>query len=980
MKALLKSSYTLIVGSLAFFVAVLVFSSLLTSVAMFQGMAQSIAATVKWEGILASEVRHSKNPVSISVAVDEVRELAKRVAEAHERLMSDPRVNESVTYFALTFVPPTQVSSTATSKCPDLTDLITSLGVLVVSGIRLNGSYAVWYPGVGQGHAVRVYLSGSPQLVNWTLAKEVLGIAPRLPPSEASKVLNDIVSNPSIPITKRTGPFSVVTNVIDLGLNAMAYVVTTPDHVSTVLKLLNAIGNASSRYCGAAPSVRFSYVVALVDLKPNAYLNPASISASIATARAVIRDLSSKAGFKIASTYPMERKLSAFTGLESFMRIGIVFGLVPVALILIAAIPSVSESAILSVRRVIALVRLRGASPSRLKRWIWVATIGSGIVGFLVACGASWLISGVAYGNYSLALDVLADPVFLAASIVLTAITLSYLAWKAGKVAAALPPKESLKTTLTPEALLEPLKMGKFGWFCLIVGLYFVVTGFAGFSAQTALMNAFKSGHASLGVVIGLIILATIEGILKPFAPVMLAYGFAKLVTVHYDAVVGKVMSVATAGGKYGLVAKGLAMVMRRRAAATMMLAVFALTLMTQALILTSASQSALSTSVAASIGAEVIGVKHMFGASPDSVVNALKKAPGVTEGWSAAALGWDGGVSISNNTVIEMGVIIVPDPEKLLRNTYWYAEWGVGKPFDKALLNSLKPGEALYVSPQQAAFIPSVQPLSVGSVVNVCVDAECRVMIKNVKIVSVVRGFPGKPYLALGSVGKSVIVLGPWALKSLSEEVRKVAAKGEQLLYPDFRIVVFTMDPSRASALAGKGYTVVKLRDVTSSPQYRLTELIFGGSTSSLAEASVILALSTAVAVIVAWTVSKEVSKVYVLLRLRGVSSGGLTKVNLLQWGATSLIAALVGVAAGGALGLGAASTIIGSGAQSMVMSLLIEGIGVDPTLGVVKPTIPAWGAVLMSVVTLVLMFVPALVSIRAYRGVLRERFIEVR
>lgn len=979
MKALLKSSYTLMVGSLAFFVAVLVFSSLLTSAAMFQGMTRSIAATVRWEGILANETAHAKKPVGINVAVGEVRDLAERVAEVREKLMKDPRVNESVTYFALTFVPPTQVSNTATSKCSELIDLTTSLGILVVSGIRLNGSYAVWYPRAGQGHVVGVYVSGSPQLINWTFVREILNVTPRLPPPEASKVLGDIMGNPTIPITKRAGFFFAVTNFIDLGLHAVAYVVTTPDHVGTVLKLLSRVGNASSKYCGGVPSVRFSYVVALVDLKPSTYLNPASISASIATARAVIKDLGGEVGFKIASTYPMERKLSAFTGLESVMRIGIVFGLVPVALILIAAIPSVSESAILSVRRVIALVRLRGASPGRLKRWIWVATLGSGIVGFLAACGASWLIAGVAYGNYSLALDVLTDPVFLAASIVLTVITLSYLAWKAGKVAAALPPKESLKTTLTPEALLEPLKMGKLGWFCLIVGLYFVVTGFAGFSAQTALMNAFMSGHAGLGTIIGLIILATVESIFKPFAPVMLAYGFAKLVTVHYDAVVGKVMSAATAGGKYGLVAKGLAMVMRRRAAATMMLAVFALTLMTQALILTSASQSALSTSVAASIGAEVIGVKHMFGAWPDSVVSALKKAPGVTEGWSATALGWDGGVSI-NSTVVEVGVIIVPDPEKLLRNTYWYAEWGVGKSFDDALLNSLKPGEALYISPQQATFIPSGQSLNIGDVVDVCVDAECRVMIKDVKIAGVVRGFPGKPYLAPSSVGRSAIVLGPWALKSLSEEAGKAAAKGEQPLYPDFRVVVFTMDPSKASVLASKGYTVVKLRDVTSSPQYRLTELVFGGSTSSLAEASVILALSTVVAVMVAWTVSKEVSKVYVLLRLRGVSSGGITKVNLLQWGITSLIAALVGVAAGGALGLGATSTIVGSGAQSMVMSLMIGGTGVDPTLGVVRVTIPAWGAALMSVVTLTLMLVPALVSIRAYRGVLKERFIEVR
>ncbi len=975
MKALLKSSYTLIVGSLAFFVAVLVFSSLLTSVAMFQGITQSIATTVKWEGIMANETTYAKKPVSINVAVGEVRDLAKRVAEAREKLMNDPRVNESVTYFALTFVPPTQASNAATSKCPELIDLTTSLGILVVSGIRLNGSYAVWYPHAGQG-----YVSGSPQLVNWTFVRELLNVTPRLPPPEASRVLGDIVSNPTIPITKHTGFFSVITNVIDLGLNAAAaYIVTTPDHVDTVLKILSIVGNASSKYCGGAPLVRFSYVVALVDLKPNTYLNPASISSSIVTAKAVIRDLGNKAGFKIASTYPMERKLSAFTGIESFMRIGIIFGLVPVALILIAAIPSVSESAILSVRRILALVRLRGASPGRLKRWIWVATIGSGIIGFLVACGTSWPIAGVAYGNYSLALDVLTDPVFLAASIVLTVITLFYLAWKAGKVAASLPPKESLKTTLTPEALLEPLKMGKFGWFCLIVGLYFVVTGFAGFSAQTALMNAFMSGHVSLGTVIGLIVLATIEGIFKPFAPVMLAYGFAKLITVHYDAVVGKVMSTATAGGKYGLVAKGLAMVMRRRAAATMMLAVFALTLMTQALILTSASQSALSTSVTASIGAEVIGVKHMFGAWPDSVINVMKKAPGVAEGWSATALGWDGGV-IVNNTVTEVGVIIVPDPEKLLHNTYWYAEWGVGKPFDDILTNSLKPGEAIYVAPRHTALTPMGRPLSVGDVVNVCVDAECRVMIKDVKIAGIVKGFPGKPYLVPSSVGGSAIVLGPWAIKPLSEEAQKAAAKSEQPLYPDFRVVVFTMDPSKASVLASKGYAVIKLRDVMSSPQYKLTELIFGGSTSSLAEASVILALSTAVAVMVAWTVSKEVSKVYVLLRLRGVSSGGITKVNLLQWGTTSLIAALVGVAAGGALGLGATSTIIGSGAQSMIVSLMIGGTGVDPTLGVVKPAIPVWGVALITVVTLALMFVPALVSIRAYRGVIKERFIEVR
>jgi len=192
-KALLKSSYTLIVASLAFFVAVLVFSSLITSVAMFQGITQSLATTVKWEGIMANETTFSQKPVSLKTAINDVEELAKRVEEAHEALMSDSRVNDSVTYFAITFTPPSQ-GSNPSSECPELIDLMSSVGVLVVSGINLNDSYVIWYPHAGQGYATRVYVSGGPQPINWTFVRAVLGITPRLPSPEVSKVLNDIVT------------------------------------------------------------------------------------------------------------------------------------------------------------------------------------------------------------------------------------------------------------------------------------------------------------------------------------------------------------------------------------------------------------------------------------------------------------------------------------------------------------------------------------------------------------------------------------------------------------------------------------------------------------------------------------------------------------------------------------------------------------------------------------------------------------------
>lgn len=958
---LLKSHYVLIAGALAFFVSLMILSAFLTSAMAFSGMATYLADSVRWEVILAKGGL-SEEIVSVGevITLDDIVSLLPSMNSTYTIIKSTGYARDTAIIKGI-YLEIWATSPNLNETCLAASQTSGSVGFLIVKGLNLSTPYAIWIATIGEG--------------NWTKYGELLGLSYVPVSSEVANELDNMINYGStVIITEQTG-FMVATKSFSTGLRKpVFYVVVRAEDADEVLipAMQKLIKVAES--CGMNTEIVASWTIAFVDLKPSLYVNPASIQATMSRINSIANELQGVTGYDVAYTPEAEQKLGMFVAFESFMRFGIVMGLVPAVMAVMAATPSMAESAILSVRRAIGLIRLRGIPGRKLKTWLLLSTFVAGLAGIALSFGVFVVIGqAVTGGNLNVAMSVITDAFIMISTIVAAGITLTYLGWKALKVAYSISPNEAVKTVLAPESLLEPVKMGKLGWFSLTAGLYFVITGFAGFSAQVALIKVFSSGEPpNIGLIIGLVILAGIEGFLKPFSPILLAYGFAKLVTAHYEKVMGALMTKVFKGSKYGLAAKGLASAMRRRGNAVVMLTIFSMAIITQAFISTAYMTSATETATLGSVGAEIFASKDTYVHSFSELATIIENISSDYQGKVAVVATFDMLMRYTSQSVEytdHVFIVVVNDPDNLLLNTYWFNEWGDNKPFKELLREVAKDGKALIV---RTPTVFSFHQAEIKEGTETELESYDGTSVTNVTIVGSSRGFPGKPLISIGERG---LVVGPWFI-----EKARSGGLGESPFGYIVRIGVYSMDPAIADALREDGFRVVTKETVTENPGYKLTTMLFSSSSTDLVSSTVILALTAVVAGLVAWTVSREIRRVFVLLRVRGVTSGGVTKVILMEWGTIAFVATLVGVIAGGAFGIGITATYSAGGITPFTA---LSGIGIfeiDMSMAVPKVSLPAEAVLSTLVVFMILMVVPSFFTLKTYVGSVRERFIEVR
>lgn len=235
------------------------------------------------------------------------------------------------------------------------------------------------------------------------------------------------------------------------------------------------------------------------------------------------------------------------------------------------------------------------------------------IAGFGLGLLASYVLA-VSYFKIYDPLQVLLDPIILSILAILLAIEVLILARRISRISSSIPPAETLKTTLIPESLLEPVRMGGSGWFSVGVGLYFIITGITNYSATRILTTSMVGGpgNVNIALIIVLAIAAMFESLLKPFAPAIAVYGFIKLYIVNHERFWDVLHRSMLSRSSLALPSKSIALAIRRRVTPILVLLAFSTSVMTQTLIYGESMNSLVDSAIKASAGSDFLLSKSL--------------------------------------------------------------------------------------------------------------------------------------------------------------------------------------------------------------------------------------------------------------------------------------------------------------------------------------------------------------------------------
>ncbi len=961
MKVLLRSNYSLIAGVLALFISLMIFTGFLTSALSLKEVSSTIGKAVEWEIYLANTT-HPYNELTgeVNITLDYLRVLPEELKQARDEVQKE---NAYVRYsWAIQAISPYSYAFRETSNCSVDPMLLNFFSILVIDGINLSTSYII-------------KSSGRPA-IGWEDLSSFLNLTFIPPDDRTDSMLDSFIKYGQTAEVVVSTPLTSYGYTENIGFRYSSwYIVTDTKHVQDlVIPLLHSLNKTLLR-CGYGLHLKASWTVVTIDLIPESYFNPASISSTLTKIGEVANDLKNKLNYQYAWTSEAQNKLSGFSALESTMSFSLISGLIPAIIAILVAITPLAESAVLSVRESIGLVRLRGSPSRKLKIWIFTASGVAAVAGVLLAVGVLPLIS-LGLGRFSgdVIRSILGDPVIWSAVIVLVAISTIFLSHKAYKISISLPPRDSIKSSLTPEELLEPLRMRKLAWFSLFTGLYFVVTGFLGFSAQKILVEGLIGGSlgSNIGILVGVVILATFENFFRPFAPVLLAYGVAKYVMVHNDKFISGLTTHVFRSGSLSIPAKGISLAMRRRVNAIIMLLIFSLAILSQGYISSAYRASALETATYGSIGAEYLAIKRVYITQPYELKELASKYEELYGNVSSIVISIVAPAkcipSESEEYSTVASFITILNIDAFLNRTFWFREWGEGESFDAIIEGLSERGDAIFIS-RETFFGQGL--LEKGDQVNVYLSLGNTSNAITLNISGVSKGFPGMPSLAPES---EVFIVGPWFLEMYS---KLMEGGNDQVSFAS--VGIFVNDSSVAEKLRNDNFKIISMKDVRNDPMYKISSSLFVSGVSSTVTTTSLIGLSIFIAVIIAWAVSREIRKIFLLLRVRGVSSKSISKIVVFQWASVALLSVIVGTLCGISFGMSEASSLQ-LGATLTQGFIFMTSQLIDLGMGVPKFSLPLEMVVSSIIVIIILTLLPSIVTLRVYRGSIRERFIEVR
>jgi hypothetical protein len=981
LKPFLKSPLPIVSIVLITFTVLAVTTVFLSATSLVTNIGINIGRMIKWE-LAGSKYSSYGSPRIILepeslpeeyVSVNEGFEISKEVAE---RLSSDSRISD---YIVIQII---LIKSPERSLIP-----LMELSIIVLHGIKLSDL------GVSQDAAIDGSITN---YLNNTLINLLLGGLNYTTYSEdLSKLLEGLRGIPCLEFyEERFYRTCVVYNPLSLFKASTLFVIDSSTFEKVGLSHLNKV---KDRFKALNVSVDFytMNVLVFVDLRSESYFNPASIQGSLENAKAIAEDLKNSLDFESFSNTPLRSVLSNYQFIETAFRVSSVAGVLPAFVALVAVLRPISEMLVLSVRRAFGLMRIRGVSQSVVRRWFYGILLISLIAGFGLGLLVSYVLA-VSYFKIYDPLQVLLDPIILSMLAILLAIEVLILARRISRTSSSISPAETLKTTLIPESLLEPVRMSTSGWFSVGVGLYFIITGITNYSATRILTTGMVGGpsNVNIALIIVLAIVAMFESLLKPFAPAIAVYGFIKLYIVNHERFWDILHRSMLSRSSLALPSKSIALTIRRRVTPILVLLAFSTSVMTQTLIYGESMNSLVDSAIKASAGSDFLLSKSLsIVLTPNKtlreVLNEYSDTQKVLNGWesidnSSSILAFEVYGSVRGTSMhycCLLTLIVVPDPNTFLRNTYWYDEWSLRGSFSESLNEVLSEGRVVLVRDSASFTIPAGSDLKDLSVYLTASPQQDVMLVP--EVVDVWSGFPGIPGI---SPRAFAIVAGSWVLDvpNFTKVLYTVPFMGGDERFTA-HVYVYSLSSSVSEELINGGFTVVKsLKDLRSDPEVEIVRSLLTSTGGSSETYLIFMILSAGIAAVVAYVVALETGRTALLLRVRGLTPSKTLKLNALYWLTVTATSVLLGSVVGLALGLSdlnAYGTSGGLGASLTYMFSYLLGLkGLQLSLGVLRVAIPPV-LILTTLLAFVLLSLIPITTIQlVYRGQVRERFIEVR
>lgn len=269
-----------------------------------------------------------------------------------------------------------------------------------------------------------------------------------------------------------------------------------------------------------------------------------SISASIRKISEVIHDLGRKAreeDYAVFVSKPeIVYRLRRTSLQETLIRFSTIIGLIPSFIVVWIASSRIPPVMVSVLRKVIALMRIRGVSTGSIKESFTLAIVVWAIAGILIG-----LVLGPVYAVFLKKAPILRslDYIRLVSSdiyvaigltiVVLVALSLSLR--KSFSILSRVSPREFTRPTVLVEYPVVEKGLGVGGWIMFLLGIYYAVKTATGFSPVLYMTG---SPPESPVLTILLIILLVLEPVVSFFGPIFFVYGTAKFLVAYPDKLV----------------------------------------------------------------------------------------------------------------------------------------------------------------------------------------------------------------------------------------------------------------------------------------------------------------------------------------------------------------------------------------------------------------------------------------------------------
>ena len=711
-------------------------------------------------------------------------------------------------------------------------------------------------------------------------------------------------------------------------------------------------------------------ITMLIDLYSDSYIRPASLGATkklfIEVSKSIEKDVSSLLGVDVYAVQgKVFRNLDRLSPMEFVFRGIAIFTVVSSIIVLVIVSRSSIESAILSLRRSIALARSRGVRDREFSKSFIVTFLLFTLIGILAAYAIGFAISMYIDLDFSaIAMD-LPTTIAIAITIVIIAI---FAISKARKVLKEIPVTEASRQSLLPESLLGKERIGIGTLIILTIGLYHLVISALGFSAS-AYMATHPEALSSPAIMIALGIAAAIEGFTAPFAPAFFAYGIAKVIAVKGDELLSVVARFG--GSTLDAIAKGMLMVKKKRVLHIVTLLIFIFALASSSFIKNSSMNAMFNQAVDLSIPGTEIGISLVEG-TKDNITKIIKQIP--RDCLSLAILhtmyieNVSGMIPIAlllDNEYLSQQLYIVLNIDTLRDLVKRYGDAYGLKISD---LELLKEDAIAYVKPPfYSGFRKEIKSIRID------VMGSRRDLMKVSKVIEL------KQFPLVGS--SEAIIVGPKLIEILLKDIN-----GSSVYYR-LSVLAICRNVTKLQSLGFSVYDRDELikESIDISVQRALIESIDCSSYLSL---SALLFMGIALLSVLSWSISLEIKKIYAILRVRGCGKSKVVAMTLIEW----CYIAFLGIGLGllfGVLQAYSSIKVLSETALSVPTSggfipfiqsyVYVDSIPIAISLSGVPPiyVVPHGLIAMIVIATILVIVIPLLIVLRIYSGTARERLI---